>query len=122
MTAPLRWRLPERILNLGKGRKMHIQIINFQLSGVTEEEYEALCDELAPAFAAVPGLVRKVWLANRDTGTFGGVYVWRDRQAMGNFAKTELFESVEKHPAVTNITSTDFGVLEGPTMVTRGSI
>jgi hypothetical protein len=46
---------------------MHIQMINFQLSGVTEAEYVALCDELAPAFAAVPGLVRKVWLANSET-------------------------------------------------------
>jgi hypothetical protein len=101
---------------------MHIQIISFQLFGVTEEEYAALCDELAPAFAAVPGLVRKVWLANPDTGTYGGVYVWRDRQVMEDFTKTELFESVEKHPALTNITSVDFGVLEGPTQVTRGSI
>ena len=101
---------------------MHIQMINFQLSGVTEAEYVALCDELAPAFAAVPGLVRKVWLANSDTGTYGGVYVWRDRQAMEDFIKTELFESVEKHPALTAITSRDFGVLEGPTKVTRGSI
>ena len=101
---------------------MHIQMINFQLSGVTEAEYVALCDELAPAFAAVPGLVRKVWIANSETGTYGGVYVWRDRQAMEDFIKTELFESVEKHPALTNITSKDFGVLEGPTKVTRGSI
>ena len=101
---------------------MHIQIINFQLSGATGEEYAALCDELAPAFAAVPGLVRKVWLANSDTGTYGGVYVWRDRQVMEDFTKTELFESVEKHPALTNITSVDFGVLEGPTQITRGSI
>jgi hypothetical protein len=101
---------------------MHIQIINFQLSGVTEEDYAALCDELAPAFAAVPGLVRKVWLANSDTGTYGGAYVWRDRQAMEDFTKTELFESVAQHPALTNITSEDFGVLEGPTEVTRGSI
>jgi hypothetical protein len=101
---------------------MHIQVINFQLSGVTGEEYAALCGELAPAFAAVPGLVRKVWLANSDTGTYGGVYVWRDRQAMEDFTKTELLESVEKHPALTNMTSEDFGVLEGPTQVTRGSI
>jgi len=101
---------------------MHIQIINFQLSGVTEEEYAALCDQLAPTFAAVPGLVRNVWIANSDTGTYGGVYVWQDRQAMEDFTKTELFESVEKHPALTNVTSIDFGVLEGPTKVTRGWI
>jgi hypothetical protein len=41
---------------------------------------------------------------------------------MEDFTKTELFESVEKHPALTNITSVEFGVLEGPTQITRGSI
>ncbi len=101
---------------------MHIQIITFQLSGVGESEYAALCEQLAPTFAAVPGLVRKVWLADSTTGTYGGVYVWRDRQAMVDFTKTELFESVEKHPALAGVTSIDYGVLDGPTAVTRGSI
>ena len=36
---------------------MHIQIINFQLKGVSEADYADLCDNLAPSFAAVPGLV-----------------------------------------------------------------
>ena len=101
---------------------MHIQIINFQLEGVSEADYAALADDIAPAFAEVPGLVRKVWLANSETGTYGGVYVWRDRQAMEDNATTELFNSVATHPNLANITSTDFGVLEGPTAVTRGSI
>ncbi len=100
---------------------MHIQIINFQLQGVSEEQYAGLCDELAPAFAALPGLVRKVWLANSETGTYGGVYIWQDKQAMENYTKTDLFNSVATHPNLTNITSVDFGVLVGPTQVTRGS-
>ena len=101
---------------------MHIQIINFQLEGVSEADYAALCNDLAPAFAEVPGLVRKVWLANSETGTYGGVYVWRDRQAMEDYSTTELFNSVATHPNLANITSADFGVLDGPTAVTRGSI
>ena len=101
---------------------MHVQIINFHLMGVTEAEYAALCDELAPSFAAVPGLVRKVWLANSETGTYGGVYIWQDRQAMEDFATSDLAAAVANHPNLADITSTDFGVLEGPTKVTRGWI
>jgi quinol monooxygenase YgiN len=101
---------------------MHVQIITFGLKGVTEEAYAGLCDELAPSYAAVPGLVRKVWLADSENGVFGGVYVWRDRQAMEEFAQTDLFKSVATHPNLDNITSTDYGVLLGPTAVTRGSI
>jgi heme-degrading monooxygenase HmoA len=99
---------------------MHIQVINFQLKGVSESDYANLSNQLAPAFADVPGLEHKVWIANSDTGTYGGVYVWRDRQAMEDFAQTELFNSVATHPNLEGLTSTDFGVLEGPTGVTRG--
>lgn len=99
---------------------MHVQIINFRLKDVTEEDYAGLCDELAPSYAAVPGLLRKIWLADSDTGTYGGVYVWQDKQAMEDFAKTDLFNSVANHPNLDGVTSTDFGVLLGPTEMTRG--
>ena len=99
---------------------MHIQIINFNLEGVTEEAYRDLCDQLAPNFGDLPGLVSKVWLADPVSNTYGGVYVWRDRESMVDFTKTELFNSVATHPNLANITSKDFAVLEGPTSVTRG--
>jgi hypothetical protein len=101
---------------------MHVQIVNFRLKGVTEADYAGLADELAPSYAAVPGLVRKVWLADSKSGTYGGVYIWRDKQAMEDYAKTELCNSVVTHPNLEGITSKDFGVLLGPTDVTRGSI
>jgi len=99
---------------------MHVQIITFHLEGVSEADYAALCDDLAGAYAEVPGLDRKVWLANSETGTYGGVYLWRDRQAMAAFAKTDLFASVANHPKLADIESSDFAVLEGPTRITRG--
>lgn len=99
---------------------MHVQIINFALRGITEQDYVSMCESLAPAFASLPGLVGKTWLANRDTGTFGGVYVWEDRQAMERFAKTDLFNAVATHPNLENVRSVDFDVLDAPTRVTRG--
>ena len=101
---------------------MHIQIINFQLNGISEEEYSNLCDQVAPAFAQLPGLVSKVWLANSGTNTYGGVYTWRDREAMENFAKTDLFRSVATHPNLANITSKDFSVMADPTRITQGLV
>lgn len=99
---------------------MHIQIINFQLKGVSEEDYAKLCNDLAPTFADVPGLISKVWIANSSIGTFGGIYFWKSRDAMDAYTKTELFHSVATHPNLTNVTSTDFAVMEAPTRVTRG--
>ena len=99
---------------------MHIQVINFHLNGLSETEYGARCDEIAPAFAEVPGLISKVWLANRGSNTFGGVYTWASREAMEKFAKSELFSAVATNEHFAEITSLDFDVLEDPTGVTRG--
>lgn len=97
---------------------MHIQIINFELNGITEEQYVGMCEQLAPDFAALPGLISKVWL--RGDGTYGGVYTWADRAAMEDFTRTELFGAVVSHPQLSDVRSTDFAVLDGPTSVTRG--
>ena len=99
---------------------MHIQIINFHLKGVSEADFRGLCDEVAPAFAEVPGLISKVWLANRTTNTYGGVYTWATREAMEEYAKSDLFKAVATNPNLAGITSIDFDVLEEPTSVTRG--
>ena len=101
---------------------MHIQVINFNLKGMSHQEFSQLCDELASTFASTPGLYSKVWLADRSTNTYGGVYTWQDHQAMEKFTQSDLFNTVATHPNFENITSKDFGVLEGPTQVTGGLV
>jgi heme-degrading monooxygenase HmoA len=103
-----------------QGGDVHIQIINFHLKGIGETEFRAHCDEVAPAFAEVPGLLSKVWLANRATNTYGGVYTWAAREHMEDFAKSDLFKAVATDPHLADITSIEFDVLEDPTSVTRG--
>jgi len=99
---------------------MRILIVNFELDDLSLEEFESMCDELAPAFAAVPGLVAKTWLINHESGTVGGVYTFRDLAALDGFRKSELFAAVGSNPNFVNIRATDFGILEGPSTVTRG--
>lgn len=97
---------------------MYIQIVNFELDGLSEDDYVAVCDQLAPDFAAQPGLVSKVWL--RAEGTYGGVYTWTDRTAADAFKASELFAGIAGNPHLTNLRSAEFDVLPGPTAVTRG--
>ncbi|MFN8487423.1 MAG: YdhR family protein [Caldilineaceae bacterium] len=99
---------------------MYIQIVNFNLKGVSEADYRALCDQLAPAFANMPGLISKVWLADAATNTYGGVYTWVNKAAMQAYMNSEIFNNVVNHPNLANITSKEFGILEGPTEVTHG--
>ena len=101
---------------------MHVQIVTFQLKDLSEDAFIGVCNDVAPAFAEIPGLISKTFLINSDKGTYGGVYLWRDRAAMQAFAGSELFASVAQNPHLVGLTSSDFGVLEGPTAVTRGLV
>ena len=97
---------------------MHVQIVDFQLKDISEEQYRALCDELAPNWSELPGLLAKVWLANGPSGTYGGVYLWESRQAFETYKASELFRAVAAHTHLKGVTSRDFAVLEDPTQVT----
>lgn len=99
---------------------MHIQVINFRLRGLSESDYRTLCDQLAPSFRDVPGLISKVWLARPEDQTYGGVYTWESHEAMAAFTTTELFQSVLNHPNLADIQSAEYAVLKEPTRVTRG--
>ena len=97
---------------------MHILIINFNLNDITHAEYETVCAEVAPEFAAIPGLVSKMWLANEATNTYGGVYLFENEQAMHEYQASELFKSVAGNPAFVNASATPFEMMAGPSKVT----
>jgi len=99
---------------------MHVQIVNFQLNGIDDAQYRTACDEEAPAFAAIPGLLSKIWLADQSSNTYGGVYIWRDRQAMQSFVDGDVFRGFAADPQLNDFTSRDFDVLETPTEITHG--
>jgi hypothetical protein len=101
---------------------MNILIVDFMLEGISEEQYEAMCDDVAPAFAGVPGLASKVWLADREAGVYGGVYTFESAEAADEFLASELFAQVGSTPGFAGITVKRFGVLAGPTSTTRGLV
>lgn len=101
---------------------MEILIVNFSLDGIDERQYLALCDEIAPAFAAVPGLVSKVWLADPEAGVYGGVYTFASADALDAFLASELFSGVGATPGLAGIGVRRFKVIAEPTAVTRGLI
>ena len=100
---------------------MHVQIVNFRLEGISEEDYRGIAESIAPAFANLPGLVSKTWLANPETNTYGGVYVWQSREAMEDYKETDIYKGMATNPLFEDMVVKDFAVLEGPTRLTRGS-
>ena len=97
----------------------HIQIVTFELAGLEPDAYRAHCEVSAPAFAEIPGLRAKAWLANSSTNTYGGVYAWESQDAMKAYVSGPIFGSLLANPGVAHVTTHDFGVLKRPTEITR---
>ena len=98
---------------------MEILVVNFSLEGMTESEYRTLCNEVAPAFAAVLGLVSKVWLADRANGVYGGVYTFENGAALDTYLTTDL-SNVAAIPGLVDVSVRRFEVLAEPTAITSG--
>jgi Putative mono-oxygenase ydhR len=98
---------------------MHVSVFEYGITGMDAASWAASCEELAPAFAQVPGLVSKVWLKGAD-GRYGGVYVWEDESAYRAFLTSELGAALASHPHLEGLTMREWSVDERPTAVTRG--
>ena len=98
---------------------MLLQVVNFNLEGITHDDFLQIADTAAPAFAEVPGLISKVWLSDQEGNTYGGVYTWEDKEAMEAFGESELFtNAVKNNPNFVNLSAKSFGILEGPGKIT----
>lgn len=81
-----------------------------------------LCDELAPAFAAVRGLRSKTWLVNAATRRYGAFYVFESKSDFDAFVASELYALASERLGLEDVVATDFAVNPGPTAVTRGPL
>ena len=84
---------------------MYVQIVEFELQGVAQADYEALSEQLAPAFADIPGLITKLWILDRESNRAGGVYTWADRAACEAYMAGELYRAAVENPALANLRS-----------------
>ena len=97
---------------------MYVQVVEFELQGVAQSDYEALTEQLAPAFAEIPGLITKLWILDRESNRAGGVYTWVDRAACEAYKAGELYRAALENPALANLRSRQFDVIEAPTRIT----
>ena len=60
---------------------MIIALVQFNLpKGVDRKKALEIFQAVAPKFQGMPGLIRKNFLFNGETGIGGGVYLWKDRE------------------------------------------
>jgi hypothetical protein len=101
---------------------IYIQVIQFRLAGLSEADYRAHAESVAPVFSEMPGLLSKVWLANTETNTYGGVYTWRDRASLQQYRASQVYAGMTSNPGLTDVSDREFEILEEPTRVTAPGI
>jgi Putative mono-oxygenase ydhR len=95
-----------------------IQIVQFRLAGISAAEYIGHAELVAPRFRQLPGLASKVWLANADANTYGGLYTWHDRAALEHYRASETYAQLTSNPHLVELSDREFTILPNPTQVT----
>ena len=68
---------------------MIVSLVRFR-SELSDDDVQALFENRADRYRSVTGLVEKLYLQFRDTGEFGGVYVWESEEDLQRFRETDL--------------------------------
>jgi hypothetical protein len=97
---------------------MYARIVTFHLDGITPADFTQHAAEVAPAFTEWPGLLAKVWIADNEAGTYGGIYLFADRASADLSRDTDVFRSMGTNPAFADLSVREFDVLDAPTAVT----
>lgn len=95
--------------------------VNFKFN-VTSAEYEQAVTPLANNFAAVDGLVWKIWIMNEADSEAGGIYFFKDDSSLKTYLDGELAAGVKSHPALSDMSAKVFDVMDDLTAVTRGPV
>ena len=98
---------------------MHVQVVTYRVEGVSDVDFVEANREFAEAMAAVPGLLAKVWLRQPEGDGYGGLYLWRDREAYEAFLASELWAEALNDPSMLDLQAADYGVMEDLTRATQ---
>jgi hypothetical protein len=95
--------------------------INFKFNVSPTELAEAF-GPLAEPIANVPGLRWKIWSLNEATSEFAGIYLFDDKDSAQAYLEGPIIAQVSAHPALSDISAKQFGVVEEFSASTRAPV
>ena len=95
--------------------------LNFKFN-VPRADYEGAVSPLADQFAAVPGLIWKVWIIYEAESEAGGIYLFNNQASLKAYVESELAAGVINHPALSDFSVKTFAVMDEVTAITRGPV
>lgn len=106
--SPMPAGMPERTVGA-----MHALVVTYGLRGMSAAEHAELDEQLAPAFAAVPGLLTRTGLENAAMGRYGALYLFESEAALQGFVASELYGVSHQHPGLAALSASEFSVTNG---------
>jgi hypothetical protein len=100
---------------------MEALVVTFN-TDATIEEFTAANEEDAPVFADVDGLLVKIWIADPDSHTYGGIKLFRDSASVDRYLESDIFKSIVEDPTVKEATYRRYQVIESLTAKTQPEI
>src|SRR3954464_14908303 len=100
---------------------MEALVVTFK-NHATQEQFTAATAEHVPVFAEVDGLLAKIWIADPESGTKGGIYFFRDRTALDAYLESDLFQSILAEPSFEDGGWRRYRVLDELTAMTQPGI
>ncbi|MBX3069499.1 MAG: YdhR family protein [Thermomicrobiales bacterium] len=101
---------------------MKVLIVRFRLQGVDHEMYVATAEQLASEIARSPGLVTKWWVDGAETGTYGGVYLFTDQQAIEQYLASPTIAGFVSSGVPVDLQTEVLDVLAAATAITAGPL
>lgn len=101
---------------------MYVQVATYKIDEMSDEEFVDANRDFASMMSAVPGLLAKIWLKAPDGTRYGGVYLWRDREAYEQFVGGDLWASVVTDESLSELDSRSFAVMDELTTATQPGI
>lgn len=95
--------------------------INFKFN-VPRADYEQAVAPLGSAIAAVAGLRWKIWLMNEAESEAGGIMLFDDEASLKAYLDGPIAAQIVSHPALSDFSVKQFGMMEAETAITRGPI
>ena len=95
--------------------------INFKYN-VSAVEFEQAVNPLAKPISEVEGLLWKIMMHNEETAEGGGIYLFENVASLDAFLSGPIVAQVTSHPALSDFSVKQFGIMEEFTAITRGPV
>jgi len=100
---------------------MEALVVTFK-THASQEQFTAATAEHAPVFAELDGLLAKIWIADPESGTKGGIYLFGDRTALDAYLESDVFQSILAEPSFEGTSWRCYEVLDELTARTQPGI